>query len=522
MTIAALDDGVSQSPWAVRVPLRWRILAVNIFVVALLAGGLFYLDTYRSRLVDQERAGLARDAELLSDLATWASPSEFSSYAVGYGRRRLSRVRLYAPDGQLRFDSFAAARPTYQLRDPAAQAWQRHIARTMDRAIDWVVGAPVPDNYAEPASDTAAAWPELAQPRTGGIAATAYRYAPDRTPMISAGVRVPATGAAILVTTNAREVTRTVRAERLDWLLVLAAALILSILLSRFLARTIVEPLRKLAGAALLVRLGRERDVIVPRLPDRRDEIGQLARAISDMASALRARIDAGEQFAADVTHELKNPLASLRSAIETLDRVDDPGLRAQLMGIAAEDVQRLDRLVTDIAEASRLDAQLSRTRFETVDLGELIEAIIETRRQRAGPDMPQIALARPRAGTATVPGVRAQLARVIENLLDNALSFSPADGVVRFSATCAGTEVVLRVEDDGPGVPLDKREEIFRRFHSLRPDAHESFGLHSGLGLAIARTIVNAHDGTITAEDRENGIAGACFEVRLPAAAPC
>lgn len=513
----------NRAVWSAGVPLRWRILAVNIFVIALLAGGLLYLDSYRARLVQDERAQLADDALLLAALAS-RDPASFRALVPSYALRQSARVRLYDTAGARVYDSFTAFRPTYVLRDPAQQAWQRHVARALDRAIDFMVGTRVPGAFAEPQVDRAANWPEVALSQTSGQARaqTAYRLAPDRTPVISAAAQLPGAGGTILITDNARNVTTTVRAVRLDWLLLLAVGLIVSILLSRFLARTIVEPLRKLATAALLVRLGRARDVIVPRLPDRRDEIGQLARAVSDMTSALRDRIDAGEQFAADVTHELKNPLASLRSAIETLERVDDPDLRQRLISIAAEDIQRLDRLVTSIAEASRLDAQLSRTRFEPIDLGELIEAIIESRRRRSTGSMPAIAFARPRLGTAMVAGDRDQLARVVENLVDNSLSFSPPGGLVRLAATCAGTQVVLRVEDEGPGVPADQREEIFRRFYSLRPLGDDAFGKHSGLGLAIARTIVEAHDGTIGVVERDGGEAGACFEVRLPSIAPC
>lgn len=518
---AAAPPRPSWPEFTKRVPLRWRILAVNVFVIALLAGGLFYLDSYRARLVLEERTQLADDAVLLAALAG-RDFGAFAEVVPTYAERQAARVRVYAADGTLRYDSFVVHRRTYALRDPATQAWQRHVARGLDRAIDWMVGAQLPADFAEPATDSAAAWPEVGVALRRGTAQSAYRFAPDRTPVISAAAALPGTSGALLITDNARNVTTTVRAVRLDWLLLLGVGLIVSVLLSRFLARTIVEPLRKLARAALLVRLGRARDVVVPRLPDRRDEIGQLARAVSDMTSALRDRIDAGEQFAADVTHELKNPLASLRSAIETLERIDDPAVRQRLIGIAAEDVQRLDRLVTSIAEASRLDAQLSRTRFEIVDLGELVEAIIAARRERSGDGVPRIAFARPRSGTALVPGVRDQLARVTENLLDNALSFSPAGGIVRLSATCAGEDVVLRVEDEGPGVPVYEREEIFRRFYSSRPQGADQFGQHSGLGLAIARTIIEAHDGTIAALDRDGGEAGACFEVRLPSAVPC
>src|SRR5690606_34421841 len=259
---------------------------------------------------------------------------------------------------------------------------------------------------------------------------------------------------------------------------VMARVLVASVLLSLFLARTIVRPLRKLARAAVRVRLGRAREVVVPRLPSRRDEIGTLARALSDMTQALRERIDAGEHFAADVTHELKNPIASVRSAIEGLGRVKDDEQRAQLLAIADEDVRRLDRLVTDISDASRIDAQLSRTNFEPIDVGLMIESMLAARAARAeqGADGqkangPRIAFARPRRGTTMVMGDGHRIERAIDNVIDNAISFSPPDGLVCIAATRLGDEVHVRVDDDGPGIDPAQREAIFRRFHSERPD---------------------------------------------------
>ncbi len=291
-----------------------------------------------------------------------------------------------------------------------------------------------------------------------------------------------------------------------------------STLLSLFLARTIVLPLRRLARAAVRVRLGRAREVTVPRLPERRDEIGLLARALSDMSHALRQRIDATDAFAADVSHELKNPIASLRSALDGLERIERPDLRAQLLAIAKDDVRRLDRLVTDIAEASRVDAQLSRTRFEPVDLGKLIEQLIVARETRGIERDVRIAFARPRKDVAVVMGEEQRLARVLENLLDNAISFSPPGGLVQIVATVANEQVLVSVEDEGPGVPTEERETVFRRFHSVRPEG-EQFGKHSGLGLAIARSIVEGHQGRISIGDRDDAQQGASFIVHLPMA---
>lgn len=506
--------------WSARWSLTARILAVNILAVALLAGGFYYLDTYRSRLVDT-RVGELEDKLAMLDTALEAARPDQRERLVGeFTRATESRLRFYAADGRLLSDSFRTAPPTYTLRDPDLQPWKRDAARAMDRGIDWIVGAPSYPDFEEPAVDRAAAWPEVVETQRSGLATSRFRYAPERTPLISAARVVELeTPQVMLLTVNARDITRTVRAERFRLAVVVAVVLLASVLLSLFLARTIVRPLRKLARAAVRVRLGRAREVVVPRLPSRRDEIGTLARALSDMTQALRERIDAGEHFAADVTHELKNPIASVRSAIEGLGRVKTDEQRAQLLSIADEDVRRLDRLVNDISEASRVDAQLSRTLFEPVDVGIMIESMLAGRAARQEQDAarPRIAFARPRKDTAMVMGDGHRLERAIDNLIDNAISFSPAGGLVCIAATRLGDEVHVRVDDDGPGIEPAQREAIFRRFHSERPDG-EAFGRHSGLGLAIARTIIEGHGGTVAARDRDDGRQGASLLITLPA----
>ena len=255
----------------------------------------------------------------------------------------------------------------------------------------------------------------------------------------------------------------------------------------------------------------------MPRLPSRTDEIG-LARAISDMSQSLRQRIDNIEAFAADVTHELKNPLASLRSAMDGLDRVEDPELRMKLVAVAREDVVRLDRLINDISEAARTDAELARATFETVDLGALMEQLAASWENRRETGDARIAFARPRKATAVVMGKADRLARAINAIIDNAVSFSPPGGLVEVVASHVGDEILVRIDDEGPGVPTESREAIFNRFHSVRPEG-ENFGRHSGLGLAIAEAIVKGHGGEIDVQDRDDAPSGARFIIRLPAA---
>ena len=392
----------------------------------------------------------------------------------------------------------------------------------IDRGVDVLVGAPPIPDYEEQEKGDGSAWSEVTEARAGKATVIRQRLAPDRTPVITAAAPVGERGDVLLTMRNAPDITQNIRDARQTLAIIVGTALIVSILLSLFLARTIVQPLRLLVRAAIRVRLGRDREVVVPRLPERRDEIGMLARAISDMSAALRQRIDAVESFAADVAHEIKNPLASLRSALESMERVADPGLRRQLLDVASHDVQRIDRLVTEIADASRIDAELSRTTFEPVDMVRLVLALVAARDSRGVNGSTRIEVTHRGTGSCIVPGDAARLERVLENLLDNAVSFSPDSAVIEIDITCERLgdkegHVAIAVSDHGPGIAPDARDKVFERFHSLRP-ADEDFGSHSGLGLAIARTIVEAHYGTLTAQDRSDGQPGARLAIDLPA----
>ncbi len=497
--------------------LRHRILAVNVFAIIILAGSLFYLDGFRSRLTEARLEQTRSETVMIAHVLEAIPAEARQPLLVRLGQDLRVRLRFYDATGAKRADSWAGAPPTYELRDPATEAWYRDVARALDNGFDAIVGAPRRPLFEPPAIDRLEAWPEGAAALAQGGPTVEIRRAPEGTPYVSAAVRIGGTEAGVLLlTVNARDIRRVVRAERFSLALILLGTVILSVLLSRFLARTIANPLRKLALAAHRVRLGRAREVDVPLLPRRRDEIGLLARALHDMTQSLRQRIDSTEAFAADVTHELKNPLASLRSAVDTLERVEDPALRRQMLDVVREDVARLDRLVVDIAETSRLDAELSRARFEPVDLGPLIESMLASWEARAGNGV-QIAYARPRVGTAVVLGDESRLARLVDNLVDNAISFSPVGGLVEIRAAAVAGSVIVTIEDEGPGVPADSREAVFNRFHSIRPP--EDFGRHSGLGLAIAKAIVEGHGGRILVEDRHGGRRGARFVVRFPGA---
>ncbi len=514
ITIRESEGGLLSLRWSGRISVTRRILAVNIFAVVVLAASFVYLDTYRTQLVDQRRNESETQVRLIAG-ALSAAPALQNNFAALQAFAHQTNARLRVLDAQKTpvRDIWPGKVRDYGAHDPTRDPATIKAARALDQTIDFIVGAPSFMAFSDDVNS------QTSHPLSQSRSASAVSYALDRTPMISAAS--PLTGTTrgwVMITRNAREITDTVRAERLRLALNIAGVTILSVLLSLFLARTIVQPLRRLASAAVRVRLGRARDVTVPRLPNRNDEIGMLARALSDMTTTLRQRIDATEAFAADVAHELKNPLASLRSAVDGLAVVQPTELKAQLIDIIRHDVRRLDRLITDIAGLSRLDAQITRTPFRPVDLHQFVKEFVIQRELRHSSDRARIHVSPLLGGSPFVMADSAQLERVLTNLVDNALSFAPQGSEVRIGTYSRDGECTLWIEDEGAGVPIDESDDIFRRFHSARP-SNEGFAEHSGLGLAIVRTIVEAHHGHVMVTDRTDGAPGARFTITLPAA---
>jgi two-component system sensor histidine kinase ChvG len=483
--------------------------------VLLVGLSTLYLDVFRNSLSMERVRQTQIEATTTAEALAHMPESQWPALLAAISRSSLNRFRLYGADGRLVIDSWSVTGPTYALLDPDKENWTQGLARTLDRGFNVLVGATPLQEYAEPAMDRIEAWPEAVEARDKARPAAVVRNAPDLTPVISAAV--PVGGNILLATNNDRAFTRTVHNQRGVIAAAMALLIALSFFLSRFMVRTIVRPLRHLAIAAHRVRLGRSRGVNIPRFPSRRDEIGQLARAISDMSEALRQRIDNIDSFAADVSHELKNPLASLRSALDGADRVEDSKLKQQLLDLARDDVGRLDRLINDISEAARTDAELLRAHFEEVDLDALIGQLVDSWENRRETGSARLVFA-PHGRPALVMGKPDRLARAINAIIDNAVSFSPADGLVKISTEQAGDHLLVIIEDEGPGVPPEARRAIFDRFHSLRA-GDENFGRHSGLGLAIAQAIVEGHDGEIDVQDRDDAPSGARFTIRLPAA---
>ncbi len=336
--------------------------------------------------------------------------------------------------------------------------------------------------------------------------------------------RFRAVRGALMLSTQGADIDSMVANERLQIVKIFLILLGVMVVLSNVLAATIAGPVRRLAETAELVRRRIRSRVEIPDFTGRRDEIGHLSGAIRDMTNALYRRIDAIESFAADVAHELKNPLTSLRSAVETLPRAKTEESRGRLLGVIEHDVRRLDRLISDIADASRLDAELQRQESAPVDVAKLLKTLIAVANEVKQENV-SVALIFEGGGPQVfkVPGHDSRLGQVIGNLIDNARSFSPPSGAVRVTCRRLRNEVEIVVDDDGPGLRVDALDRIFERFYTDRP--HQGFGQNSGLGLSICKQIVEAHGGRIWAENRmrisgadEQDVLGARFTVRLPA----
>ena len=360
-----------------------------------------------------------------------------------------------------------------------------------------------------------------------GLRAQAVRAAPDGGLVLISAVpvrRYKQVLGALVLSVDGREVDKAMRDVRFEILSVFAFVFAITILLSLYLAGTITRPVQRLAAAAEHIRRDRTRKTKIPAFEGRNDEIGDLARSLREMTEALWHRMDAIDRFAADVAHEIKNPLTSVRSAVETAARVQNPEKQKKLMGIVLDDVQRLDRLISDISEASRLDAELSRSGNETVDLAAILAILSEVYGAAENSYGARVEATVNGSSHLRVRGSESRLVQVIRNLVANAITFSPESGTVRLTAgadSVDGREVIVTVEDDGPGIPENKLEAIFDRFYSERPTG-EKFGTHSGLGLSISRQIIEASSGQLWAENRtgvDGSVIGARFVIRLPRA---
>jgi two-component system, OmpR family, sensor histidine kinase ChvG len=524
----------------VRSPLIRRILLLNVLVLVIPVFGLLHLDQYRHTLIASELDSLrvqARTFALTLGSAAVVGTPRGEERLMAESARHLMRVLLYDTgvrarifdrDGALVADSFVLVGPgglVQVVELPAADnnSVLATLERWYDKVTDWLPSSGELPLYTEPVTQTAADYEEVQLALLGEAPGVARV---DRRGRLILSVAVPVQRyrqvlGALMASKDGAEIDAAVSARRLDILLVFGVALAVTVLLSLYLAGTIARPIRRLALAADQVRHGKGRGHEIPDFTRRGDEIGDLSAALQDMTAALWARLDAIEGFAADVAHEIKNPLTSLRSAVETVVRVEDPEQQKRLMSIILDDVQRLDRLISDISGASRLDAELSRAESAPVDIAHLLKTLVEAYDATAPAEGPRFRLELDSRHDLAVFGMEGRLGQVLRNLMSNAITFSPPDGEIVLSGSREGPWVIITVVDEGPGIPETKLAAVFDRFYTERP-SDEKFGTHSGLGLSISKQIVEAHGGTITARNRggeEPGQRGAAFTIRLPAA---
>ena len=544
-----------------------RIVVLNLTGLVALSIGILFLSQFRAGLIDARIQSLLVQGEIIAGaIASSATvetnssitldpdkllnlhpgesygPNEDALYGIDFPinpervapilRRLVSptktRARIYDRDGVLLVDSrnlFGRGDVLrYDLPPPTAEK-PGLFERAYLAVRRWLGRGDLP-LYRELGADNGRGYSEVAE-ALNGQDASLVRVNDRGAVIVSVAVpvqRFRAVRGALMLSTQGADIDDMVEAERLAIIKVFLVAAAVMVVLSILLAGTIAEPVRRLADAAESVRRRIRSRVEIPDFTRRRDEIGHLSGAFRDMTNALYSRIEAIESFAADVAHELKNPLTSLRSAVETLPVAKTEESRARLLAIIQHDVRRLDRLISDISDASRLDAELQRQDAAPVDFAKLLTTLVAVANEVKRDDGVKVTLRFEGGGAFQVPGHDSRLGQIVDNLIENARSFSPPGGTVRITCRRLRDRIEILVDDDGPGVRPDALEKIFERFYTDRP--HQGFGQNSGLGLSISKQIVDAHGGAIWVENRLGGagpdgepkVLGARFIVRLPA----
>ncbi|MGV1753636.1 stimulus-sensing domain-containing protein [Agrobacterium sp. CG674] len=545
-----------------------RILFFNVAATVVLVGGILYLNQFREGLIDARVESLLTQGEIIAGAISASASVDTNSITINPEKllelqagqsitpvpndedlsfpinpervapvlRRLisptrTRARLFDADANILLDSRHLYSRGQVLRydlpqiTPETQTWGDWVASVFNRMLQ-PSSLPL---YKETPGGDGSIYPEVMNALTG-VRGAVVRVTEKGELIVSVAVpvqRFRAVLGVLLLSTQAGDIDKIVHAERLAIMRVFGIATLVNIVLSLLLSSTIATPLRRLSAAAIRVRRGAKAREEIPDFSARQDEIGNLSIALREMTNALYDRIDAIESFAADVSHELKNPLTSLRSAVETLPRAKTEESKQRLTEIIFHDVRRLDRLISDISDASRLDAELARVDASPVDLEVVLGNLVEISRQisakKKSVTIDFVVDRKPGAKVSyIVNGHDLRIGQIITNLIENARSFVSQDGgrivvhLVRQKDRC-----IVRVEDNGPGIQAEDIDRIFERFYTDRP-ASEGFGQNSGLGLSISRQIAEAHGGTLKADnilDKYGVISGARFSLSLPAA---
>jgi two-component system sensor histidine kinase ChvG len=535
--------------------LALRILAVNVVAPLVLVIALLYMGQYRESLIQAKLETLNIQAQLFAGAIAEGAVQNIQHHEISIfkinrdeeglipnlskrmvsrlGETSDSRTRLFNHNGVIIADSHQLLGPgdVVQVSTLEPPDYNFNFTEALAYLMAKItVFLPIHSNlqpYLSPIENKKYNnLPDALLAKTGTPSATAWEDKHGRV-ILTAAAPIQKTDTVLGVvhlSQDNTEIDIAMAKVRFDVLTVFLGALSITIFMSIYLSGVIGRPLKRLASAAETVRKNKGRTVSIPDMSSRKDEIGDLSVALRDMTQALWDRMDSIENFAADVAHEVKNPLTSLRSAVETVTKVKTKKDRERLMNIIEHDVQRLDRLISDISNASRLDAELSREEMIQIDLRELLERLVDAHRQplergkKKSKAQNSLILNLPGRRRIFVKGNESRLAQVFENLISNAISFSPKDGVVTINVSRQKGQITVQIEDEGTGIPENKLEDIFTRFYTERP-RHEDYGSHSGLGLSIAKQIVIAHGGEIFAENikDENGkILGANFTVIL------
>ena len=523
--------------------LTQRILFFNTFALFILIIGVMWVQSNRAGLVEERISGIRDQALIVAGaLAEYTADADRRAVATGQAEPLLRqliaptnlRARVYTTAGRLQIDTRnLLARnlvTTEELPPPEPNAVLAFVERTVDtlgRFYDGLMGVR-PLASLEPYFEAGQNGRVYSEVNTALMSETDSSVRVNERGSLVLSVAVPIRRFAtlygvLLLTTESGDIDGILKEERAALMQVFMVGFAALLLSSLYLASVIAAPIRRLAAAAERVRRGRGGRETIPTYVDRDDEIGELADSFSAMTRALYDRIDAIESFAADVAHELKNPLTSLKSAVEMLERTKEGENRERLVAVVRNDVKRIDRLITDISDASRLDAELSRGESEPVDVAKLLETLVSIYNGMNTPRGMRIVMQRDSAKPMIVQGLDERLGQVFRNLIDNAVSFSPDGGTVTVTVTATPVDgdVCSFIDDEGPGIGENDLERIFERFYTERPAEH-GFGKNSGLGLAIARQIVASHGGRIWAENRADAdgkILGARFVVELPLA---
>lgn len=497
------------------------IFGLNMIGLLIIAIGAWVLSDIRRGLITSQMDSLTSQAQVVGEViavvATEGEPEPLleQDNAQAVLARFIpsgERARLFDANGKLISDSYAVS--------DAIEVGTLPPARKRD-------APPPPDTSALDAAHRKRAEADLRKEvalalRGANVATVRHNESGGKVVSVSIPLRHVKEVLGVL-TLERGDVDKIVWAQRMAMLPFILVAFAVSLLSSLLLFWLVSRPIDRLSAAADRVRLAQTRAISLPDLESRRDEIGILARSLESMTDTLWRRMEEIDRFAADVSHEIKNPLTSIRSALETLPMVKDEAARERLMNVLSQDVRRLDRLITDISNASRLDAELSRDTPRKVKIAALLDDIISLYQQSAAPGQIKVSFVNELPAGTRVTGREGPLGQVFRNLIDNARSFSPEDGEVRVRLTGSGDParpVAILVDDDGPGIPEENLETIFQRFYTSRPKGTR-FGQNSGLGLSISRQIVEAHDGRIWGENRKSGdqVQGARFTIHLPQA---